>query len=184
MTMLTNGQVLRRDSSDASRTTTMSSTGPLDEMLSLNIAVDGCIVLYHGAAHRYVAQIADLRDRIATLSQMLDETRRNENEVRYCERLQADGLLAELKIGLAERFGVLQRRSREMARKQMWYRAVALNERRYRLLNWMLLGIFQTLAVIGHSGFCNRSAALTTILHFHSNRAPTAHSLPSCRKCT
>lgn len=57
-------------------------------------------------------------------------------------------VLKELHEKLTERRQVFMKRSIELARKQAWYRSVALGKHRRQLLCWMLGTIFKTLKVI------------------------------------
>lgn len=56
-------------------------------------------------------------------------------------------VLKDLHDKLTERRQVFLKRSIELARKQAWYRSVALGKYRRSLLCWMLDAIFKTLQV-------------------------------------
>lgn len=99
-------------------------------------------------------QIADLRDSIGTFSEILRETKETHEELqRTMETVSSDSMinsthgnvLKDLHEKLSERKRVFQKRSTELARKQAWYRSVALGKHRRDLLCWMLRAILRTL---------------------------------------
>lgn len=108
-----------------------------------------CIVIH--------IQIADLRDNIETMSGFLIETNATyDNLVTMMDMVSSDtdlnsahgNVLKELHEKLVERKRVFVKRSTEMARKQAWYRSVALGTHRRDLLCWMLNAVIRTLSVI------------------------------------
>lgn len=101
-------------------------------------------------------QIADLRDSIGILSEILSETRATYDDLlKTMETINTDTtissahgeVLKDLHEKLTERRQVFMKRSIELARKQAWYRSVALGTHRRDLLCWMLGSIFKTLKV-------------------------------------
>lgn len=60
-------------------------------------------------------------------------------------------VLKDLHDKLMERRQVFMKRSIELARKQAWYRSVALGKFRRNLLCWMLNAVVRTLKVTKHS---------------------------------
>lgn len=101
-------------------------------------------------------QIADLRDSIGILSEILTETRATyEDLLKTMETVSTDTMISsthgdvlkDLHDKLTERRQVFKKRSIELARKQAWYRSVALGTHRRDLLCWMLGSIFKTLKV-------------------------------------
>lgn len=57
------------------------SPGNLEENKSICEIIDCCIMFYHSVAYKYVVMIADLRDNISHLSNILIETRNCRDEV-------------------------------------------------------------------------------------------------------
>lgn len=107
-------------------------------------------------------QIADLRDSLGILSEILCETRSTYDDLlKTMETVSTDTMISsthgdvlkDLHDKLTERRQVFMKRSIELARKQAWYRSVALGPHRRGLLCWMLGSIFQTLKVNMISGF-------------------------------
>lgn len=103
-----------------------------------------------------IIQIADLRDNIETMSGFLSETNATyANLVTMMDMVSSDtdltsahgDVLKELHEKLVERKQVFVKRSTEMARKQAWYRSVALGTHRRDLLCWMLNAVVRTLSV-------------------------------------
>lgn len=174
--------------------------GELDQRKSICQLLDCSVLFYYAVAHKYIVmvsaltlrcgkdrrilslfinlQIADLRDNIAHLSNILIETKSNCEEIeRNIKDLkQADPnvltthnpVLSELNERFTQRNDIFkvrsillfssgysynwynchtQKRSIELARKQAWYRSVALSPERRNLLCWLLTTIFETLQV-------------------------------------
>uniref|UniRef100_A0A182JMG6 RING-type E3 ubiquitin transferase n=1 Tax=Anopheles atroparvus TaxID=41427 RepID=A0A182JMG6_ANOAO len=139
--------------------------GPLDPYRAVCELLDCCVIFYNAIAHKYVIMIADLRDNISHLSDILLETKSNCDEVMHnleelkrCTRGGAAGgpasnynrqsheeLLHELDARFGQRKSIFAKRSMELARKQAWYRSVALGTHRRGLLCWLLGIIFETL---------------------------------------
>lgn len=103
-------------------------------------------------------QIADLRDSIGTLSEILCETKlTHEVLLKTMETVSNDSMISsmhgdvlkDLHDKLMERRQVFLKRSTELARKQAWYRSVALGKFRRNLLCWMLNAVVRTLKVNG-----------------------------------
>lgn len=103
-------------------------------------------------------QIADLRDNIALLSDILHETRNScDDVIKNLEELKSvadngiisvhDEILREMNQRFSQRKGIFEKRSMELARKQAWYRSVALGDQRRNLLCWLLQSIFKSLQV-------------------------------------
>lgn len=61
-------------------------------------------------------------------------------------------VLNDLHIKLIERRQVFMKRSIELARKQAWYRSVALGTSRRDLLCWLLSSVFRTLKNAANEG--------------------------------
>lgn len=104
----------------------------------------------------YRHQIADLRDSIGTLSDILCETKLTyEVLLQTMETVSSDAMISsihadvlkDLHDKLMERRQVFLKRSTELARKQAWYRSVALGKFRRNLLCWMLSAVVRTLKV-------------------------------------
>lgn len=102
-------------------------------------------------------QIADLRDSIGTLSEILCETKLTyEVLLKTMETVSNDSMISsmhgdvlkDLHDKLMERRQVFLKRSTELARKQAWYRSVALGKFRRNLLSWMLNAVVRTLKVM------------------------------------
>ncbi|KFB45879.1 AGAP009295-PA-like protein [Anopheles sinensis] len=137
--------------------------GPMDSYRAVCELLDCCVVFYNAIAHKYVVMIADLRDNISHLSDILLETKSNCDEVLHnleelkrCaradggpgstyNRLSHEELLHELDARFGQRKSIFAKRSMELARKQAWYRSVALGTHRRGLLCWLLGIIFETL---------------------------------------
>uniref|UniRef100_A0A182Q7E1 RING-type E3 ubiquitin transferase n=1 Tax=Anopheles farauti TaxID=69004 RepID=A0A182Q7E1_9DIPT len=136
--------------------------GPLDPYRAVCELLDCCVIFYNAVAHKYVVMIADLRDNITHLSDILLETKSNCDEVMHnleeLKRCSISGgggssqgqksheeLLNELEARFGQRKSIFAKRSMELARKQAWYRSVALGTHRRNLLCWLLGIIFETL---------------------------------------
>ncbi|XP_053673835.1 E3 ubiquitin-protein ligase RNF123 [Anopheles nili] len=135
--------------------------GPLDSYRTVCELIDCCVIFYNAVAHKYVVMIADLRDNITHLSDILIETKSNCDEVMHnLEELKRclisgtssneqqkshEELLHELEARFGQRKSIFAKRSMELARKQAWYRSVALGSHRRGLLCWLLGIIFETL---------------------------------------
>ncbi|XP_035776187.1 E3 ubiquitin-protein ligase RNF123-like [Anopheles albimanus] len=137
--------------------------GPIESYRTVCELLDCCVVFYHAVAHKYVVMIADLRDNITHLSDILLETKTNCDEVMHnleeLKRCSAgsggtagaasqqshEELLHELDARFGQRKSIFAKRSMELARKQAWYRSVALGSHRRSLLSWLLSIIFETL---------------------------------------
>ncbi|XP_055716688.1 E3 ubiquitin-protein ligase RNF123 [Phlebotomus papatasi] len=129
---------------------------------SLDELLDCSIFYYYAVAHKYIVMIADLRDNIAMLSGILSETKDCSDEVlKTLEELKdANGGLSnthdDILLEIQERFGqrksIFAKRSMELARKQAWYRSVALGAHRRDLLCWLLKLIFDTLQTASSQG--------------------------------
>lgn len=97
-----------------------------------------------------------MRDSIGTLSDILNETKITYEELlQTMDTVSSDTMinsthgdvLKDLHEKLTERRQVFVKRSTELARKQAWYRSVALGKHRRDLLCWMLNAVVQTLKV-------------------------------------
>ncbi|XP_040165617.1 E3 ubiquitin-protein ligase RNF123 isoform X1 [Anopheles arabiensis] len=137
--------------------------GQLDPYRAVCELLDCCVIFYNAVAHKYVVMIADLRDNITHLSDILLETKSNCDEVMHnleaLKRCSIGGssgtslqgqksheeLLNELEARFGQRKSIFAKRSMELARKQAWYRSVALGTHRRGLLCWLLGIIFETL---------------------------------------
>uniref|UniRef100_A0A182PVH9 RING-type E3 ubiquitin transferase n=1 Tax=Anopheles epiroticus TaxID=199890 RepID=A0A182PVH9_9DIPT len=137
--------------------------GQLDPYRAVCELLDCCVIFYNAVAHKYVVMIADLRDNITHLSDILLETKSNCDEVMHnleeLKRCSIGGtgaslvqgqksheeLLNELEARFGQRKSIFAKRSMELARKQAWYRSVALGSHRRGLLCWLLGIIFETL---------------------------------------
>lgn len=152
-----------------------STPGNVNAYESLNHLLDCCILYYYAVAHKYLimvigchqfrqsyiyplsifnVKIADLRDSIGTFSEILRETNETHEELqRTMETVSSDSMISsthgnvlkDLHEKLSERKRVFLKRSTELARKQAWYRSVALGKHRRDLLCWMLRAILKTL---------------------------------------
>lgn len=94
-----------------------------------------------------------MRDSIGTLSELLCETKVTHDVLlQTMETVSSDSMinsahgdvLKDLHDKLMERRQVFLKRSTELARKQAWYRSVALGEFRRNLLCWMLNAVVRT----------------------------------------
>lgn len=56
--------------------------GSVEEYHSLTNILDCCILYYYAVAHKYIIMVADLRDSIGILSEILKETRLTHEDVR------------------------------------------------------------------------------------------------------
>ncbi|XP_058056698.1 E3 ubiquitin-protein ligase RNF123 [Anopheles bellator] len=147
--------------SSGGRAGTAIGCGPLDPYRAVCELLDSCVIFYNAVAHKYVVMIADLRDNITHLSDILLETKTNCDEVMHnleeLKRCSVDGknsggynqqsheeLLSELDARFGQRKSIFAKRSMELARKQAWYRSVALGSHRRSLLCWLLGIIFDT----------------------------------------
>lgn len=130
--------------------------GSVSACESLTNLLDCCILYYYAVSHKYIIMIADLRDSIGTLSEILYETKLTYDDLlRTMDTVSGDSMISsthgnvlkDLHDKLTERRQVFLKRSIELARKQAWYRSVALGKYRRNLLCWMLDTIFKTLKV-------------------------------------
>ncbi|GAB0094919.1 E3 ubiquitin-protein ligase RNF123 [Sergentomyia squamirostris] len=129
---------------------------------SLDELLDCSIFYYYAVAHKYIVMIADLRDNIAMLSGILSETKDCSDEVlKALEEIKDtngrlsnthDDILLEIQERFGQRKSIFAKRSMELARKQAWYRSVALGEHRRDLLCWLLKLIFDTLQAASGQG--------------------------------
>lgn len=138
-------------------------SGTIDVIKSLNELLDCAIIYYYAIAHKYVVMIADLRDNIALLSDILHETKDCcDDVIKNLEELKAapnstfsathDEILTEMYERFGQRKSIFAKRSMELARKQAWYRSVALGPDRRDLLCWLLKSVFKTLDVASEEG--------------------------------
>ncbi|KAJ6636383.1 E3 ubiquitin-protein ligase, partial [Pseudolycoriella hygida] len=133
------------------------STGKIDDHQSISEILDSCVLYYYAVAHKYITMIADLRENISVLSDVLTATKTSLEDIKASierfnlplDSTEEDGSMDDIIKDLYERFGnrnnVFAKTSMELARKQVWYRSVALGCRRRELLSWMLNSIFKTL---------------------------------------
>ncbi|KXJ75047.1 hypothetical protein RP20_CCG012419 [Aedes albopictus] len=130
--------------------------GNMDERQSICELLDCAVIFYYSVAHKYVVMIADLRDNICHLSDILLETKTNCDDVVHnleeLKRSSAVGfskaheeLMQELDTRFGQRKSIFAKRSMELARKQAWYRSVALGSHRRSLLCWLMGIVFETL---------------------------------------
>ncbi|XP_037034222.1 E3 ubiquitin-protein ligase RNF123 isoform X3 [Bradysia coprophila] len=141
-------------------TETSITAGTLDAHQSISEILDSCVIYYYAVAHKYITMIADLRENISVLSDVLTATKSSLEDIKSSierfhlpvdsnEEDEPDESMDNIIKDLYERFGnrnnVFAKTSMELARKQIWYRSVALGSRRRELLSWMLHSIFQTL---------------------------------------
>ncbi|XP_058814876.1 E3 ubiquitin-protein ligase RNF123 [Topomyia yanbarensis] len=130
--------------------------GNMDVRLSICDLLDCSVIFYYAVAHKYVIMIADLRDNICHLSDILVETKTNcDDVVHNLDELKrsSDGgfsktheeLVHELDSRFGQRKSIFAKRSMELARKQAWYRSVALGSHRRNLLCWLMGIICETL---------------------------------------
>ncbi|XP_055613929.1 E3 ubiquitin-protein ligase RNF123 [Uranotaenia lowii] len=153
------------ESSGASRPVSGQGVPPnvpcsaLDDRLSICDLLDCAVTFYFSVAHKYVVMIADLRDNISHLSDILLETKTNCDDVVHnleeLKRAACQGgnsgfsktheeLMQELDTRFGQRKSIFAKRSMELARKQAWYRSVALGNHRRSLLCWLMEIIFKT----------------------------------------
>ncbi|XP_062548443.1 E3 ubiquitin-protein ligase RNF123 [Armigeres subalbatus] len=132
------------------------NAGHMDEAQSICELLDCAVIFYYSVAHKYVVMIADLRDNICHLSDILLETKTNCDDVVHnleeLKRTSAVGfskaheeLMEELGARFGQRNSIFAKRSMELARKQAWYRSVALGTHRRSLLCWLMGIVFETL---------------------------------------
>ncbi|XP_055546728.1 E3 ubiquitin-protein ligase RNF123 [Wyeomyia smithii] len=128
----------------------------LDNRMSICDLLDCAVIFYYSVAHKYVVMIADLRDNISHLSDILLETKTNcDDVVHNLDELKRSSdsqfsktheeLIQELDTRFGQRKNIFAKRSMELARKQAWYRSVALGDHRRNLLCWLMGIIFETL---------------------------------------
>ncbi|XP_037951834.1 E3 ubiquitin-protein ligase RNF123 isoform X2 [Teleopsis dalmanni] len=123
---------------------------------SLCELLDTCVLFYYSVGHKYIMKITTARDEIAVLNEVLRETKGyRENIEKKLKIVEAHATVcldethchqfADLtqKFGLRE--NVFAKRSIELARKQIWFRAVALGKLRRLNFVWLLESIFRTL---------------------------------------
>ncbi|XP_065083539.1 E3 ubiquitin-protein ligase RNF123 isoform X2 [Ochlerotatus camptorhynchus] len=158
-----NGSELHHQGGESSLATNQTGTtggpinsGNMDEQQSICELLDCAVIFYYSVAHKYVIMIADLRDNICHLSDILLETKTNCDDVVHnleeLKRTNASGfskaheeLMQELDTRFGQRKSIFAKRSMELARKQAWYRSVALGSHRRSLLGWLMSIIFKTL---------------------------------------
>ncbi|KAL7041272.1 hypothetical protein ACKWTF_000697 [Chironomus riparius] len=131
------------------------SPGNIDNHKSICEIIDCTIMFYQSVAYKYVVMIADLRDNISHLSNILMETKNCRDEVtrnleEYKNSIEGvssthDEILKELSEKFCERKNIFAKRSIELARKQAWYRSVALGTQRRSLLCWLTGCVFKTI---------------------------------------
>ncbi|XP_058453045.1 E3 ubiquitin-protein ligase RNF123 isoform X2 [Malaya genurostris] len=130
--------------------------GNMDVRLSICDLLDCSVIFYYAVAHKYVIMIADLRDNISHLSDILVETKTNYDDVVHnLDELKRSNdiefsktheeLVHELDTRFGQRKSIFAKRSMELARKQAWYRSVALGTHRRNLLCWLMGIICETL---------------------------------------
>ena len=80
-----------------------------------------------------------------------DDVRKNLEALKDCTdpgiSTTRDEILTELNERFGQRKSIFAKRSMELARKQAWYRSVALGAHRQNLLSWLLQTTFKTLQV-------------------------------------
>ncbi|XP_055849939.1 E3 ubiquitin-protein ligase RNF123 isoform X2 [Episyrphus balteatus] len=123
---------------------------------SLYELLDIGTLYYYSVGHKYIVKISSVRDELAALNDNLVRTKRSRCDV---EKLVSDltnmsisnfnAIRNEMIFELSEQFGqrenVFTKRSLELARKQAWYRSVALGKQRRKLLIWLLNATLYTL---------------------------------------
>ncbi|XP_061398037.1 E3 ubiquitin-protein ligase RNF123 [Musca vetustissima] len=130
---------------------------------SLYDLLDLCVLYYYCVGHKYIVKIASVRDEIAALNDVLLETKYYREDVEkklqvledhasVCMDEQHTHVVSELRTKFSQRENVFAKRSIELARKQAWYRAVALGPKRRSLLIWLLDKALKTLNASSHEG--------------------------------
>ncbi|XP_013113066.2 E3 ubiquitin-protein ligase RNF123 isoform X2 [Stomoxys calcitrans] len=130
---------------------------------SLYDLLDLCVLYYYCVGHKYIVKIASVRDEIAALNDVLLETKFYREDVEkklqvledhasVCMDEQHSHVVSELRTKFSQRENVFAKRSIELARKQAWYRAVALGPKRRKLLTWLLDKALRTLNASSKEG--------------------------------
>ncbi|KAM7363066.1 kip1 ubiquitination-promoting complex subunit 1 isoform 2-T2 [Cochliomyia hominivorax] len=137
--------------------------GNSDTESSLFQLLDLCILYYYCVGHKYIVKIASVRDEIAALNDVLVETKFYREDVEkklqaledhasVCMNDQHSHVVSELRTKFSQRENVFAKRSIDLARKQAWFRAVALGQKRRLLLIWLLEKTLRTLNASSHQG--------------------------------
>ncbi|TDG39653.1 hypothetical protein AWZ03_013926 [Drosophila navojoa] len=137
--------------------TTDAGPGNLASEASLCELLDICVLFYYSAGHKYIVKIASVRDEIATLNEVLKETKYYREDIErrllaleqhtsVCMNENHQHVMSELRSKFSQRQNVFATRSISLARKQVWLRAVALNNHRRLLLIWLLERVLRSLS--------------------------------------
>lgn len=169
--------LVRNVLNDQANQDTPISPGNINNHFSICEIIDCSVLFYLNVAYKYVLMIADLRDNISHLSNILleskhfrDDVLKNLEELRSCADdgfgVVHDEILLELNDRFGERKNIFSKRSIELARKQAWYRSVALGTNRRNLLCWLLGSVLETLRRCSNNGvlFSFVPETYTTIL--------------------
>ncbi|ALC46914.1 CG6752 [Drosophila busckii] len=119
--------------------------------------LDVSIIFYYTAGHKYIVKIAGVRDEIATLNEVLRETKYYREDIErklmtleqhasVCMNDSHQHVMSELRSKFSLRQNVFATRSISLGRKQIWLRAVALSNNRRNLLIWLLERTLRTLS--------------------------------------
>ncbi|XP_046805670.1 E3 ubiquitin-protein ligase RNF123 isoform X2 [Lucilia cuprina] len=139
------------------------TAGNSDNESSLFQLLDLCVLYYYCVGHKYIVKIASVRDEIAALNDVLLETKYYREDVEkklqaledhasVCMNDQHSHVVSELRTKFSQRENVFAKRSIDLARKQAWFRAVALGQKKRLLLIWLLEKTLRTLNASSHQG--------------------------------
>uniref|UniRef100_W8AXB6 RING-type E3 ubiquitin transferase n=1 Tax=Ceratitis capitata TaxID=7213 RepID=W8AXB6_CERCA len=140
-----------------------ASPGNSDAESSLSELFDICVLYYYSVGHKYIVKISSVRDEIAALNEVLRETKFYREDVErklkvledhasVCMNDNHSNIVADLKQKFSQRENVFAKRSIELARKQAWYRALALGKQRRMIIVWLLEKTLRTLNASSHLG--------------------------------
>ncbi|XP_011189510.2 E3 ubiquitin-protein ligase RNF123 [Zeugodacus cucurbitae] len=140
-----------------------ASPGNSNTESSLSEMFDICVLYYYSVGHKYIVKISSVRDEIAALNEVLRETKFYREDVErklkvledhasVCMNENHSSIVADLKQKFSQRENVFAKRSIELARKQTWYRAVALGKQRRMSIVWLLEKTLHTLNVSSQLG--------------------------------
>ncbi|XP_017466845.1 PREDICTED: E3 ubiquitin-protein ligase RNF123 [Rhagoletis zephyria] len=140
-----------------------ASPGNCDAESSLSELFDICVLYYYSLGHKYTVKISSVRDEIAALNEVLRETKFYREDVErklkvleehasVCMNENHCNIVTDLKQKFSQRENVFAKRSIELARKQAWYRAVALGKHRRMTIVWFLERTLRTLDACSQLG--------------------------------
>ncbi|XP_060645573.1 E3 ubiquitin-protein ligase RNF123 [Drosophila nasuta] len=147
------------------RVTVNSDAAPGNSTTETSVCelLDICILFYYSAGHKYIVKIASVRDEIATLNEVLMETKYYREDIErklialeehanVCMNENHQHVMTELRLKFSQRQNVFATRSISLARKQVWLRAVALSSHRRSLFIWLLERTLRTLSTASGKG--------------------------------